>query len=135
MQITLSFDSFEEFCAEIGKYAARIKPKKPELVPVEEVAEVLKEQEATEKAKPAPKKAEKPVPAPAADPDPAPAATPAVDESYRVALRKKLHDLNTAKGKNVAITLINALGYKSIGDMPLEVLPELDKKVEEAANA
>ena len=133
MQITLSFDSFEEFCTEIGKYAARIKPKKPELVPVEEVAEVLKEQEAAEKAK-KPKQAE-----PAPEPAPEPVAEPkqmTVTEDFRAEVRHVLHELNKQKNSKTAATdIIKTFGVSRLTDVPLSDLPALMAKAKEALDA
>ena len=133
MQITLSFDSFEEFCTEIGKYAARIKPKKPELVPVEEVAEVIKEQEAAKKAE-KPKQAE-----PAPEPAPEPAAEPkqvTVTEDFRAEVRHVLHELNKQKNSKTAATdIIKTFGVSRLTDVPLSDLPALMAKAKEALDA
>ena len=127
MQITLSFDSFEEFQTEINKYAARLKPKKPDLVPVEDVVEAIKEQEKAEKPAPAPKPEAE---APAAD------EKPAVDESYRLEVRRTLSKLNKMEGhKGEAIALIKTFGVSRLDDVALNDLPALMQKAEEAINA
>ena len=69
MKIVLTFDSFEEFQKEVSRYAAKLRPAKPEAVPLEDVAAVLK---AEAEKKPEPKKD----PAPASDPEPAQAPEP-----------------------------------------------------------
>ena len=61
-------------------------------------------------------------------------ATAELTEDYRVEVRKALAKLNKQTGENTAKVLIGQVGYKKLSDVPLEKLPELMAKVEEAAN-
>ena len=130
MRIVLTFDSFEEFQEQVGRYAAKLKPKKPELVPVEDIAAVVKAEETAKKAKPAEVKAE-----PAPEPETAQADTPEVDEKYRVEVRKTLAALNKKTGENTASKLIKDLGKDKLTDVALSDLPALMAKAKELLDA
>ena len=131
MKIVLSFDSFDEFQEQVGRYAAKLKPKKPELVPVEDIAAVVKAEEAK---KAAPKKEAAPEPTPAPEPE---AEKPAaVTEDYRAEVRHVLHELNVKKNSKTAATdIIKTFGVSRLTDVPLSDLPELMKKAQEALDA
>lgn len=132
MKIVLTFDSFEEFQEQVGRYAAKLKPKKPELIPVEDVAAVIKADEA--------KKAEKPKQAePAPEPVPEPVAEPkqvTVTEDFRAEVRHVLHELNKQKNSKTAATdIIKTFGVSRLTDVPLSDLPALMDKAKEALDA
>ena len=131
MKIVLSFDSFDEFQEQVGRYAAKLRPKKPELVPVEDIAAVVKAEEAK---KAAPKKEAAPEPTPAPEPE---AEKPAaVTEDYRAEVRHVLHELNVKKNSKTAATdIIKTFGVSRLTDVPLSDLPELMKKAQEALDA
>ena len=130
MKIVLTFDSFEEFQKEVGRYAAKLRPAKPEAVPLEDVAAVLK---AEAEKKPEPKK--DPVPAP--DPEPAQAPEPVkVTEDFRAEVRHVLHELNKQKNSKTAATdIIKTFGVNRLTDVPLSDLPALMDKAKEALDA
>lgn len=130
MRIVLTFDSFEEFQEQVGRYAAKLRPKKPELVPVEDIAAVVKAEETAKKAKQAEVKAE-----PAPEPETAQADTPEVDEKYRVEVRKTLAALNKKTGENTASKLIKDLGKDKLTDVALSDLPALMAKAKELLDA
>lgn len=130
MKIVLTFDSFEEFQKEVGRYAAKLRPAKPEAVPLEDVAAVLK---AEAEKKPEPKKD----PAPAPDPEPAQAPEPVkVTEDFRAEVRHVLHELNKQKNSKTAATdIIKTFGVNRLTDVPLSDLPALMAKAKEALDA
>ena len=130
MQITVTFDSLEEFQKYIQTAQAPAgQPEAPK--PVEK-----------------PKKAEKPTEKPQEpaekpqDEEPAPAPAPEVpfeedkpkEKPVTVEeVRKILAELNKAAGTNLAKELIKAVGYKKLTDVPAEKLPELKHTAEEEA--
>lgn len=59
---------------------------------------------------------------------------PVPDEKFRVKVRSVLAALNKKTGKNTAAALIAETGFSRLTDVPLEALPELLKKAEEAMN-
>lgn len=130
MKIVLTFDSFEEFQKEVGRYAAKLKPAKPEAVPLEDVAAVLK---AEDEKKPEPKKD----PAPASDPEPAQVPEQVkVTEDFRAEVRHVLHELNKQKNSKTAATdIIKTFGVNRLTDVPLSDLPALMAKAKEALDA
>lgn len=135
MKIVLTFDSFEEFQEQVGRYAAKLKPKKPEAVPLEDVAAVLKAEEA-KKEKLAPKQE----PTPASDPEPVPEVKGekpvTVTEDYRAEVRHMLHELNKTKNSKTAATdIIKTFGVNRLTDVPLSDLPALMEKAKEALDA
>ena len=127
MRIVLTFDSFEEFQEQVGRYAAKLKPVKPAAVPLEDVAAVLK---AEADKKPAEKKE-----APAKKTEEPAAAAPEVDEKYRIEVRKVLAELNKKTGENTASKLIKDLGKDKLTDVALSDLPALMAKAKEQLDA
>ena len=127
MRIVLTFDSFEEFQEQVGRYAAKLKPVKPVAVPLEDVAAVLKaeaDKKPAEKKEAPAKKAEEPA-----------AAAPEVDEKYRIEVRKVLAELNKKTGENIASKLIKDLGKDKLTDVALSDLPALMAKAKEQLDA
>lgn len=57
---------------------------------------------------------------------------PVLDENFRLKVRKALASLNKMKTGNPAKKLIEATGYKRLTEVPLELLPDLLEKAEEA---
>lgn len=95
------------------------------------VAETAKLQEAQEEPKMA---QEEPKDEKTEEPASAPETRQKIDESLRVEVRKMLATLNKMQTGNPAKQLIAATGYKRLTDVPLELLPDLRKKAEEALN-
>lgn len=118
MKITVQFDSLAEFQEHmIQRAGIMIEPtpveKQPDPAPVEEEPKKLP-----------------------AEPEEVPeeAETPAVTEDFRVEVRKTLAALNKLQAGNPAKALIAETGYKRLTDVPLELLPGLMQKAEEAMN-
>lgn len=128
MQITVTFDSLEEFQKYIQTAQAPAgRPEAPK---------------AEEKPKKAEKPAEKPQePAPAVEgEEPAPAPEVPFEEDKpkmdMVAARKILADLNKEAGSNVARVTLKKLGYASLKAVPEDKLQEVvDAARKEAGNA
>lgn len=57
-----------------------------------------------------------------------------ITEDFRVEVRKTLAALNKLQAGNPAKALIAETGYKRLTDVPLELLPGLMQKAEEAMN-
>lgn len=57
---------------------------------------------------------------------------PAVDENYRVEVRKTLAELNKKAGKNIASELIKGFGAEKLTEVTLTDLPALMEKAKEA---
>jgi hypothetical protein len=132
MKIVLTFDSFEEFQEQVGRYAAKLKPKKPELIPVEDIAAVVKADEAKKAAK---LKQAEPTPEPAPEPVAEPKQV-TVTEDYRAEVRHVLHELNKQKNSKTAATdIIKTFGVSRLTDVPLSDLPALMDKAKEALDA
>ena len=130
MQITVTFDSLEEFQKYVQTAQAPVRlPEAPEPV---------------EKPKKAEKPAEKPQ-EPAEKPqDEEPATAPAPEVPFEedkpkmdmVTARKILADLNKAAGTNVARATLKKLGYASLKAVPEDKLQEVvDAARKEAGNA
>lgn len=130
MQITVTFDSLEEF----QKYI--------------QTAQAPAGQPEAPKAEEKPKKAEKPAEKPQEpaekpqDEEPAPAPAPEVPfeedkpKIDMVAARKILADLNKEAGSNVARAVLKKLGYASLKAVPEDKLQEVvDAARKEAGNA
>ena len=124
MQITVTFDSLEEFQKHI--HAAQAPAGRPEAP------------KPVEKPKKAEKPAEKPqepaveAPTPAVE-APAPEDKPKMD---MVTARKILADLNKEAGSNVARATLKKLGYASLKAVPEDKLQEVvDAARKEAGNA
>ena len=112
MKITVQFDSLEEFREHMIQQAG-IGPQiqiEPDPAPVEEEPEKLpaEPEEALEGAK--------------------------ITEDFRVGVRKTLAALNKLQAGNPAKQLIAETGFKRLTDVPLEMLPGLMQKAEEAMN-
>ena len=134
MKITVTFDGIKELLATLRLTEADIMTaalnctKDPEKKTPEPVPVVIKA------AAPAP--ASEPVPDP--EPTPAPEApAPAVDESYRLEVRKVLSKLNAlarqaGSAEKPAQKIISAMGYERLTEVPLERLTELMNKAKEA---
>ena len=125
MQITVTFDSLEEFQKYIQTAQAPAgQPEAPKPV---------------EKPKKAEKPAEKPQ-EPAEKPqDEEPATAPAPEDKPKmdmVAARKILADLNKETGSNVARATLKKMGYASLKAVPEDKLQEVvDAAREEVGNA
>lgn len=59
---------------------------------------------------------------------------PKITEEYRVEVRKALATLNKMQTGNPAKALIAETGFKRLTDVPLEMLPDLMSKAQEAMN-
>lgn len=118
MKITVQFDSlaeFQEHMIQQGPHVQiHIEPppveKQPDPAPVEEKPEKLP-----------------------AEPEKAPEEAK-ITEDFRVEVRKTLAALNKLQAGNPAKQLIAETGYKRLTDVPLELLPGLMQKAEEAMN-
>ena len=125
MQITVTFDSLEEF----QKYI--------------QTAQAPAGQPEAPKAEEKPKKAEKPAEKPQEpaekpqDEEPAPAPAPEDKPKMdMIAARKILAGLNKATGSNVARATLKKLGYASLKAVPEDKLQEVvDAARKEAGNA
>ena len=132
MKITVTFDGIKELLATLRLTEADIMTaalnctKDPEKKTPEPVPVVIK----------AAAPASEPVP----DPEPAQApeaSAPAVDESYRLEVRKVLSKLNAlarqaGSAEKPAQKIISAMGYERLTEVPLERLTELMNKAKEA---
>ena len=127
MTITVTFDSMEEFIRHLRPMEGFEDDRPDPVAKAGERIEQLKAETAQEAAS-VPEGFE-----PAEDP-PFEKQAPAITEDFRVEVRKALAKLNKQTGENTAKTLIGQVGYKKLSDVPLEKLPELMAKVEEAAN-
>ena len=110
MKITVQFDSLKEFQEHMIQQAG-IGPQiqiEPDPAPVEEEPEKLP-------AEPEEAKTE-------------------ITEDFRVEVRKTLAALNKLQAGNPAKQLIAETGFKRLTDVPLEMLPGLMQKAEEAMN-
>lgn len=117
MKITVTFDSMEEFQEHMIQHAGIVVEPAPveeqlDLAPVEEEPEKLPAElvEAPEEVK------------------------TEITEDFRVEVRKTLAALNKLQAGNPAKALIAETGYKRLTDVPLELLPGLMQKAEEAMN-
>ena len=112
MKITVQFDSLEEFQEHMIQHAGigQQVQIEPDPAPVEEEPEKLPAEPigAPEEAK--------------------------ITEDFRVEVRKTLAALNKLQAGNPAKALIAETGYKRLTDVPLELLPGLMQKAEEAMN-
>ena len=126
MQITVTFDSLEEFQKYIQpQQEAAGQPEAPK--PVEKPKKAEKPQEPAEKPQD-----EEPAPAPAPE-VPFEEDKPKMD---MVAARKILADLNKEAGSNVARATLKKLGYASLKAVPEDKLQEVvDAARKEAGNA
>lgn len=161
MQITLTFDSMEEFLRYVdvrGKINTTFTDFSPAEIqetltrrldaaavdkgtgaivgatPEEQRQEEAREATVPEKkpkAKKNPPKEEKPAEEPTAAQEEAPEKAPEDLEKLRPKARKILFDLNEATGTNTALQLIKKLGAKNLKALPAEKLPELIKMAEE----
>lgn len=128
MQITVTFDSLDEFKKYMG---------------IESPSQIAQEAPKESKVKKNPPKAEKPQEetaekseGPAKKEEEAPAEAPAeVNEDFRVEVRKTLAKLNKKVGKNMASELIKEYGVEKLTEVSLEDLPALMDKAKEALNA
>lgn len=131
MKITVEFDNLEEFqkhmtvgnailITDAGmtfKQNSSVIPdtgKKPAEMAQEEPAEIKTEDHAPVEEKPQ--------------------EGPKITEEYRVEVRKALATLNKMQTGNPAKALIAETGYKRLTDVPLDMLPDLMKKAQEAMN-
>ena len=111
MKITVQFDSLAEFQEHMIQHAGiQIEPspveKQPDPAPVEEEPEKLP-------AEPEEAKTE-------------------ITEDFRMEVRKTLAALNKLQAGNPAKQLVAETGFKRLTDVPLEMLPGLMQKAEEA---
>lgn len=132
MQITVTFDSLEEFQKYIQTAQAPAgQPEAPK--PVEKPKKAEKPAEKPQEPAEKPQN-EGPAPAPASAPEiPFEGDKPKMD---MVAARKILADLNKAAGTNVARATLKKLGYASLKAVPEDKLQEVvDAAREEARHA
>ena len=122
MQITCTFDSYDEFLAFAGlsKGKAAKAEKKEEPRAVKEEPKAVKEE-------PAPQEPEQP-----AEELPFKEEEPAVDITV---VRKTLTKLNKQTGKNTAKDLIKEFGAAKLTDVAASVLPALLKNAEDLLDA
>lgn len=130
MQITVTFDSLEEFLKYIQAAQAPVRlPEAPKPM---------------EKSKKVEKPAEKPQESAEKPQDEEPAPTPAPEIPFEedkpkmdmITARKILADLNKAVGTNVARATLKKLGYASLKAVPEDKLQEVvDTARKEAGNA
>lgn len=74
-----------------------------------------------------------PMPEPAQEaPEPEKPDAPAVDEGFRMTVRKTLAELNKKAGKNIASELIKGFGVEKLTEVALADLPALMEKAKEA---
>ena len=147
MQIVLTFNGIEELNKYLDAHVQKalkalgIEPKKKdrELVPIEDIQAVLKQEElnkSTKKTADIINEAEKKIEAEEKKIEAEEKKEePKVDESFRVEVRKVLSKLNKKTGQNTAHDLIQTFGVAKLTDMALSDLPALMKKAEEALNA
>ena len=136
MIIKLEFNSKEEhdmYCLAVAsRPMTRLEAKEDKPLDMDKLAaETAKLPEAQEGPKQAQEEAED---VKAEEPASAPEKPQKIDESLRVEVRKMLATLNKMQTGNPAKQLIAATGYKRLTDVPLELLPDLKKKAEEALN-
>ena len=120
MKITVQFDSLKEFQEHMIQQGPHVQihieplpvEKQPDPAPVEEEPEKLP-----------------------AEPEEAPEEVKTeITEDFRVEVRKTLAALNKLQAGNPAKQLIAETGFKRLTDVPLEMLPGLMQKAEEAMN-
>lgn len=138
MRIVLTFESFDEYMDHLTRFVqkyitVKTKEKKPasELVPLEDVVKVLEsEAKKTVIAEEKVEKVEEKVETPKTD------DAPAVDESFRLEVRKTLAKLNKIPGrKGAAVELIKQFGVSRLDEVALADLPALMQKAKEALDA
>lgn len=153
MKITVEFDNLEEFQKHMtaGREKVEISAQgltaypAPILVPEEpreDAAHVsgmcpITPDKIEAGKKPAETAQEEPAEIRTEDPAPIeekPQEGPKITEEYRVEVRKALATLNKMQTGNPAKALIAETGYKRLTDVPLEMLPDLMKKAQEAMN-
>ena len=117
MKITVTFDSLEEF----QQHMTTCAPAQPVTVWPEEQPDPEPVEEEPEKLPAEPEKAPEEV-------------KTEITEDFRVEVRKTLAALNKLQAGNPAKALIAETGYKRLTDVPLELLPGLMQKAEEAMN-
>ena len=115
MKITVTFDSLAEF----QQHMTTCAPAQPVTVWPEEQPDPAPVEEEPEKLP--------------AEPIGAPEEAK-ITEDFRVEVRKTLAALNKLQAGNPAKALIAETGYKRLTDVPLELLPGLMQKAEEAMN-
>lgn len=119
MKITVQFDSLAEFQEHMIQQGPQVRihinppaEKQPDPAPVEEEPEKLP-----------------------AEPEEAPEEPKTeLTEDFRMEVRKTLAALNKLQAGNPAKQLIAETGFKRLTDVPLEMLPGLMQKAEEAMN-
>jgi len=130
MKITVTFDSLEEFAANIRMNEGfESDPETNRFEEAKAATRALASQEAPEGFKPE----ENPPFEEKAKEEPAQAVT----EDFRIGVRKTLAGLNKKAGKNMARDLIEDLGVDTgkLSDVALEDLPKLMEAAKEALNA
>lgn len=129
MTVTVTFDSLEEFCANIRLNEGF------ETIPAK--ASFEEAMAATQALAEAPEqpKADKPEENPPFEEKPE--EKPVVTEDFRLEVRKTLAKLNKTSGRNMARDLIEDLGVDTgkLSDVALEDLPKLMDAAKEALNA
>lgn len=144
MKITVEFDSLEEFQKymtfgnEIKITDEGIVVRPSHVLPGQSLeertnADIKADEVAAGTEKPAEKAQEEPAEEEAKDSAPF-EEKPKIDESFRLEVRRKLAALNKLETGNPAKKLIAETGYKRLTDVPLDLLPGLMEKAEEAMN-
>ena len=134
MKITVEFDNLEEFqkhmtvgnailITDAGVTFKQNSPITPDKIEAgKKPAETAQEEPAEEETKDSAPFEEKPQ------------EGPKITEEYRVEVRKALATLNKMQTGNPAKALIAETGFKRLTDVPLDMLPDLMKKAQEAMN-
>lgn len=136
MKITVTFDSLDEFFQALRPQEGFIEPA-PEKHDVMADAKATIEKlqaEAAQEATGAPEGFQ-PEDKPPFDEKPEESAEKAVNEDYRVEVRKFLAKLNKMTGKNTASELIRSFGCEKLTEVALADLPALMEKAKEVYDA
>lgn len=136
MKITVTFDSLDEFFSHIRMNEGFFEPEPERADPMAEAKETLArlQAEAAQEATGAPEGFQ-PEDKPPFDEKPEESAEKAVNEDYRVEVRKFLAKLNKMTGKNTASELIRSFGCEKLTEVALADLPALMEKAKEVYDA
>lgn len=130
MKITVTFDSMDEMLRYMDM-RGRVQTTFTDFTP-EEIKRINDERESKQ---PGPEPAEAEPEKLPDEPEKAPEEVKTeITEDFRVEVRKTLAALNKLQAGNPAKALIAETGYKRLTDVPLELLPGLMQKAEEAMN-
>jgi hypothetical protein len=130
MKITVTFDSMDEMLRYMDM-RGQVQTTFTDFTP-EEIKRINDERESKQ---PDPEPAEAEPEKLPDEPEKAPEEVKTeITEDFRVEVRKTLAALNKLQAGNPAKALIAETGYKRLTDVPLELLPGLMQKAEEAMN-